>query len=161
MIAIPSCPILISNHMEYFNTKYIMITLSRLANTIAIQSYSSLRIKSMEKVPGPTIKGKANGTTEAVRASGSILKMEIFKHISKPSSKMMILPAKIKEALLIANSCRIKDPPSKKASIKIMTTIDIFKGSIVLPFLRILTTMARLPGVFSVANKIQQQEKNC
>lgn len=138
-----------------------MTTLAKLANTMARNWNSAFRIKSIEKVPGPTIIGNAKGTTEAVSVSGSILKMEILRHMSKPSSKMMMLPARIKEGVLIPNNCRIKEPPNKKESINKIATIAIFQGSIALPFLRMFTTTAKFPGTLSVANKMQQQERNC
>ncbi len=138
-----------------------MTTFVSIANTMARSWYSSCRIRSIENVPGPTIMGKAKGTTDAVMVSESILKMEIFKHISKPNSSMMILPAKIKEGVLIANNFRIEDPPIRKQSIKRIDTMAIFLAWMVFPFFRMLTATAILPGTLSVANKIQQQEKNC
>ena len=71
-----------------------------------IASYFVCKMRSVDRVPGPMIIGKANGTTEAVAESASDLYIEIFKHISSPSKNMIKLPARINESVLTANKVK-------------------------------------------------------
>jgi sensor histidine kinase YesM len=132
----------------------------RLANNTLIVWHSSFKIKSVDKVPVPAIIGNANGTIEEEFASVSVLKMEIFRHISNPRRNKIILPAIIKELISIENKSKIACPKNKKVTMIIPATVAVFLAWIYPILFLILIIIAVQPSTSITANSIKKAVRN-
>ena len=124
---IPFSPNNFSILEEVLSTIYINIVLIIMASKIFTVAYSALKDKSVVKLPGPAIKGKAKGNTETVLALVlSSLYNEIPKIISKARKNRIKDPATAKECTSIPIKFRILFPKNKKETIIIPATKEAF-----------------------------------
>ena len=143
------------NLFEVLSTINIKNKLIIIAIKILIVSNSARKESKVVKLPGPAIKGNANGKTEIVRAFvSSSLYNDTPKIISKAIKNKIKAPATAKEFTSIPIKFKILFPKNKKAIIITPAIIEAFSDWIFPNFARKSIIIGIFPITSITANNI-------